>query len=572
VSAGAQHDAQAEANAAAASELAVAADSWWQRRMADDAFVRTHCAGVPAESLPDMSLEAAEERAGLARDLLGRLDGLEPHSFAPADRTTLNALRWDLGVAASTPAVFWHTFQLAPAWNELMTTQLALEEQPLTTADDRERYLHLVAQWPRFFEQCRGVLQEQRRRGILVPADAVPSMRDALAPLAAGPREHSSWPAAERLAGLSVDERSAFEAALERVLRDEAAPSAARALAVFDDDYLRAAPSAIGLGNYPGGLEAYAQMVRRDTTSAATPEELHRLGLDEVTRIEEVLVSCRDACGYPGLDTPAFRATSDDEVGVRLSRHLEALDARFGAFFSRRPKAPAALRPAPEELWDVLTYGYYIDPSPTDPTGYYTYNPTQTEPVSLLGLASLLFHELLPGHHLQACLQIENESLPLIRRYTLHDAFSEGWAEYASALAAEMGGYDDPLDLCGRLYAEMDMAIRLVLDTGLNALGWTRAQADAFWRAHSLVSEREAGMETLRYAVAMPAQALAYQYGHLRIRAMRAEAEASLGARFDIRRFHHWVLEVGDAPLGVLEDHVRRRVASDHCTDLEGES
>jgi uncharacterized protein (DUF885 family) len=160
----------------------------------------------------------------------------------------------------------------------------------------------------------------------------------------------------------------------------------------------------------------------------------------------------------------------------------------------------------------------------------------------------------------------------MIRRYTLHDSFSEGWAEYASALAGEMGGYDDPLDLCGRRYAEMDMAVRLVLDTGLNALGWTRAQADAYWWAHSLISEREAGMETLRYAVAMPAQALAYQYGHLRIRAMRAEAEAALGARFDIRRLHDWVLEVGDAPLGVLEDHVSRRVVSDLGTDIEGES
>jgi uncharacterized protein (DUF885 family) len=574
VASGARDGARPEAEAAAASELAAAAGAMWRSCLESDPFARTHWAGLPAESMPDMTFAAAQERAGSARDLLGRMERLDKAALDDDDRLTLESLMWDLEVAAGAPKVFWHTFQLMPAWNELMVTQLALEEQPLATAGDRERYLHLVSLWPRFFGQCREVLLEQRRRGVLVPRDAVPTLRHMIAPLATKPHEHSSWPATARLAGIDRAPRAAFEAALDTVLRDEVAPAARRTLTVFDDVYLRMAPSAIGLCNYPGGAEAYNLMVRRATTSTATPEELHQLGVSEVARLEELLHSCRAACGYPDLDASAFRGalradprlrpTSADEVGARLTRHLDGLDARFDDFFSRRPKAPAALRPAPEELWDVVTYGYYIDPSSADPTGYFSYNPTQSDPVSLLGIASLLFHELIPGHHLQLCLQSENEALPSFRRFAMHhDAFAEGWAEYASALAGEMGGYGDPLDLCGRLQAEMDMAIRLVLDTGLNALGWTRAQADAYWHTHSLVSEREAGMETLRYAVAMPAQALAYQYGHLRIRAMRAEAEAALGARFDIREFHDWVLGPGDVPLSVLEDHIRRRFSND---------
>jgi len=189
-------------------------------------------------------------------------------------------------------------------------------------------------------------------------------------------------------------------------------------------------------------------------------------------------------------------------------------------------------------------------------TGYYHYNGSDLANRSLLNAADLMYHELIPGHHFQVNLALENGKLPAFRREGGNTAYEEGWAEYAASVAGEMGMYADPYDLYGRLDSESFIATRLVVDTGMNALGWSRERAVAYMRASETNSDEQIRTESLRYCCDIPAQALAYRMGHLKIRDLREKAKAELGEQFDVRKFHDAVLGSGSLPMTTLEKHV----------------
>jgi uncharacterized protein (DUF885 family) len=227
-------------------------------------------------------------------------------------------------------------------------------------------------------------------------------------------------------------------------------------------------------------------------------------------------------------------------------------------WFMRRPKAPYGVRRLAPALEPVMTYGFYQRPTPQDPGGYYMFNGSKLEERSMLNAAALSYHELVPGHHFQVALTQENPRLSAFRKNAAYTAFLEGWGEYASDLAGEMGMYADPYDRAGRLSMDLFLSTRLVVDTGMNALGWSRERAMDYMRAHTFESETQIGTESLRYSADMPGQALAYKMGSRTIRALRERMREQLGDRFDVRRFHDAVLMHGSMPLGVLEQHVER--------------
>jgi uncharacterized protein (DUF885 family) len=232
-------------------------------------------------------------------------------------------------------------------------------------------------------------------------------------------------------------------------------------------------------------------------------------------------------------------------------------------YFARVPKAEGGVERLDPALEGAMTFGYYDPPRPGRERGLYYYNGSKPETRSLLFATPLIYHELVPGHHFQIGLQRENQDLPPIRQESLSTAFVEGWAEYASALAGEMGLYSEPRDRAGRLMMESFLVARLVVDTGMNALGWSRERAMEYLREKTFQSEGEIETETLRYSCDIPGQALAYKMGALHIRALRDRAERELGSRFDVRRFHDVVLGGGSLPLGVLEARVVRWIAAE---------
>jgi uncharacterized protein (DUF885 family) len=314
----------------------------------------------------------------------------------------------------------------------------------------------------------------------------------------------------------------------------------------------------------------YAYRVRQSTTTALSPAQIHDIGLAEVARIHAEMDAVMAQVGFTGTRAEffAFMTTekqfefaSEDALLVAY-RALEAkINARVGEQFSLTPKAAFEIRPVEAFRAQSAAGGSYQSPSEdgTRPGVFYV-NTYDLPSRKTWDAESLYLHEAIPGHHFQIALQQELTELPKFRRFGGETAFAEGWGLYAESLGKDVGVYTDPYQYFGRLQAELWRAIRLVVDTGLHSKGWTREQVIEYMLANSATSNTEAVSETERY-IAIPGQALAYKIGELKIKELRARAEAALGDRFDVRSFHAEVLRDGSVPLAVLEAKVDRWIA-----------
>jgi uncharacterized protein (DUF885 family) len=274
----------------------------------------------------------------------------------------------------------------------------------------------------------------------------------------------------------------------------------------------------------------------------------------------------RDSLGFTGSKAefherlrsdPRFYARSADEFGQRLMEQDARIRPHIEKAFLQQPEAPYGVARLDPALQDVLTYGYYAGPTRLRPAGTYFFNGSQLEERSLLSAAALAFHELIPGHHFQIALVRENDDLPEFRRQIRYPGYTEGWAEYSSSVVArDLGMYEDLYDLYGRLVFDMFFAVRLVVDTGMNYLGWSRERAMAFMSEYLMESDVQIASETLRY-VDRPAQALAYWLGRQAFVEARETAERGLGEAFDVRRYHHFMVSSGPLPLPLLREHVQ---------------
>jgi uncharacterized protein (DUF885 family) len=315
----------------------------------------------------------------------------------------------------------------------------------------------------------------------------------------------------------------------------------------------QAGGTGVGIGQYPGGEGCYGGLIRLHTGLDLSADEVHAIGLGEVERITERIRSELQITDEPAYRRrlsadPTMYADAPADVERLFQRHLDRLDPLLPRYFARLPAAAFRLCPLDVSL-DALTYGYYQPPGP-DGTGYYRYNTSRLSERPLLQAASVIYHEGMPGHHLQIGRQLENRALHPIRRVPTElrtfalNGYLEGWAEYAAGLCDEIGLYVDPVDRYGRLSSERFHAARLVVDTGLNVLGWSRDRAAAYLRVNGFLAEVEIGSELLRYAVDDPGQALGYHLGHWYLRKLRGGDDA--------REFHETVLADGPLPLAIL--------------------
>jgi uncharacterized protein (DUF885 family) len=561
---------------AAEQEAAAALDSLaeerWQQMLAESLPLRIRH-GLPPGDLPDLSWEEAERRARAAEEMLGRLAGIDPELLDDQRWLSHRVLEWEARQTVEGIPWFWHRFQVTPytwSFTGILQTFAAL---PLATPAQGEEYLRLLGQVPAVARQLLANLETQRQRGIVLPRPAVDLAVATFRGLAREPGESPFGPAPGRLAALEPDEAQVLLGQAAGLLRDRVNPALEEVAAYLEGAYREGAPATVGLDQYPGGAEAYRYVVRLHTTLDVTPEEVHRLGLAEVEHIAGEMEALRRELGSPEPSLaawhqrlrrdPRFLACTPEEVGDRLAAPLARIEPLVDGWFALQPEAPYGLERLPAALEGAMTFGYYQWPTPENPVGRYLYNASQLPERPQVFAAALVYHELVPGHHFQIALQQENEALPAFRRNSFHTAFTEGWAEYASELAGEMGLYAEPYDRYGRLAMDMFLSTRLVVDTGMHALGWSREQAAAFMGDHILESETQIATETLRYATDLPAQALAYKMGSRHIAELRRRAEAALGERFDVRRFHDAVLGSGSLPLAVLEAHIERWIAAE---------
>jgi len=337
------------------------------------------------------------------------------------------------------------------------------------------------------------------------------------------------------------------------------------------DEYLPVARDSIGLSQMKGGAELYAQLVEESTTLPLDPETIHQLGLREVARIKADLEALKVEVGFAGTlneffdyvrTDPKFQPKTREGLTQDYYRIGREVDAKIGDYFSLLPKSPLEIRPYDPSTEQFEAGGSYQSGSPDgERPGVFYFNAYDLPSRLTPGNVTLYLHEGAPGHHFQISLAQENEALPAFMRFGGTTAFVEGWALYAETLGYEMGFYKDPWNRYGTLQDEQLRAMRLVVDTGIHAKGWTRDQAIDFMMESSGMTRTEVVAEVDRY-IAIPSQALAYKIGALKIQELRKRAEAKLGAKFDIKAFHEQVLNTGGLPLTILEQKIDRWIAS----------
>ena len=333
------------------------------------------------------------------------------------------------------------------------------------------------------------------------------------------------------------------------------------------DEYLPAARDSVGLSQMKGGAQLYALLVENSTTLPLDPETIHQLGLSEVARVKSDLEKVKAEVGFTGTLNEFFDHVRNDTRFHPESREAltesyydigRAVDEKIGDYFSLLPKSALKIEPYDPSIEQFQAGGSYQSGSPDgERAGVFYFNAYDLPSRLTTGNVTLYLHEGAPGHHFQISLAQENEDLPAFMRFGGTTAYVEGWALYAETLGYEMGFYDDPWNRYGTLQDEQLRAMRLVVDTGIHAKGWSREQAIDFMMQNSGMTNTEVVAEVERY-IAIPSQALAYKIGALKIQELRKRAETRLGARFDIKAFHEQVLNTGGLPLAVLETKIDR--------------
>jgi len=369
---------------------------------------------------------------------------------------------------------------------------------------------------------------------------------------------------------ISAAEREALIAEARSAVMQGVVPAYERLLEFFENEYFVKARTTLAASDLPGGARFYQAQIHQYATLDMTAEEIHQLGLSEVARIRaEMEAIIRDlkfdgdlAAFIQFLRTdPQFYAKTPHELLAEASYFAKKIDGRLPMLFGKLPRQPYGVAPVPDSIAPFFTGGRYVS-APLDARegGYYWVNTYALESRPLYTLPALTLHEAVPGHHLQGALAMEQGEQPDFRRYDYISAFGEGWALYAEKLGIEMNIYETPYQDFGRLTYEMWRACRLVIDTGIHAKGWSREQAQDYLAANTALSIHEITTEIDRY-ISWPGQALSYKLGEYTLWQLRREAEARLGAGFDLRGFHDFILTLGSVPLDILKSEVQRWIA-----------
>jgi uncharacterized protein (DUF885 family) len=559
--------------------IRLASDAWEEVRRSP--FTQQALGIVPA-SLPDLSHAEAVRRAAVGKGLLERVAGFDLDPL-PLDlaltlrivefraRTWAREADWYWTVCDPMGVGFFGLF-LPTAYCGgflLSVVRPMLAGFRFEHQGDFDRYLALAADYPRLIDQMTERTSGQAERGIRIPRPQLGPVAALIDALKAQAR--SLWMVApQRLSRLSA---AAFTAELDRRIAKAIEPAFDRLAGVFSSDHLAKAPEGVGMSQYPGGRELYAELVRLHTTLDLTVEQVHQMGLERMARIETEMKAIRDEVGFAGdgaaylaqlQQDPRWRADTAEGVAAVFRRYIERIKPAFPTAFAAGARAGHDVAPLPEALQSSMTFGYYDVPKPDRPQGLYLFNPANLTKTSLFTVGALTYHELVPGHHHHFASQQENQSLHPLRAHSFVNAFNEGWAEYAASLAGELGMYPEPEERYGRLAMDAFLTCRLVVDTGMNALGWSLERARDYMRTKSTMAETEIRSETLRYSCDIPAQSLAYKIGDTLMFALRERMRAALGARFSLPAFHSVVIDAGALPLPVLEWHleqVTRRLA-----------
>lgn len=442
---------------------------------------------------------------------------------------------------------------------------------PFQTIKDYDDYVARLRKFPRQMDDTIANMRKGLAAKMMPPKFLLEKVTEQAAEIATSPADTSPFavPLQKLPATFSDAEKQRIRTDVVAAIRSSVLPSYDKFAKFMRNEYAPKGRTNVGVWALPDGKTRYAFMVRNQTTTNLTPEEIHQIGLDEVARIEGEMLQIAKKLGFDDLKSFNKSLETNDHVKVKSADHLVDLYrqyigqmyAKLPQLFGRLPKAALEIQPTPSFREGSSASADYNPGSPDGvrPGRVYV-NTYEAATRKTLPIESTSYHEGVPGHHMQLSIQQELTDLPPFRQQGGETAFVEGWALYSERLGKEVGFYQDPYSDYGRLNDEMLRAIRLVVDTGLHSKKWTREQVVKFFHDHSAIDEVEIQSETDRYIV-WPGQALAYKIGQLKILELRERAQKELGPQFDIRAFHDEVLGAGALPMQLLEERIVRWIA-----------
>ncbi len=514
---------------------------------------------------PEAGPAAVERRHAHDRDVLAALRAIDRAALAREDGVSFDLFEREYRERIEERSFKTYLVPLNQRAGIHASHELARTLRFETEKDYRDWLARLRA-FSGFLDSTIALLREGIREGVLQPKVIIRRVLNQVEKQAAAGPEASPYfaPFARLPPAIPAAAQKPLAAEAREAVSSSVLPALGRFRSFLESEYLPAAPEEVGIWQWPRGEEAYAFLARKHTTTNLTIKDIHEKGLAEVKRIRAEMEAIRERTGFQGSlaeffthlrSDPRFYYRTPPELLAGYRTVAKRIDPLMVRVLRRLPRAPYGVEPIPEISAPDTTTAYYLEPAADGSrAGTYYVNLYQPETRPRWEVMALRLHEAVPGHHLQIALAMELD-LPSFRRYGGATAFIEGWALYAESLGDDLGLYDDPYSKFGQLTYEMWRAVRLVVDTGLHAFRWSRERAIRYFLENAAKTEVDVVNEVDRY-IGMPAQALAYKIGEMRIRDLRCRAEERLKSAFDARDFHQAVLQSGAVSLDLLERQI----------------
>ncbi|MHC9419287.1 DUF885 domain-containing protein [Sphingomonas citri] len=535
---------------------------WRQQQLAADEDSRREARA----HLPDVGPAAQAARLKRWEDTAARLRAIRPADLSPAEQVNYAVYRQQIDALLNEQRFRDYEMPLTADtsfWGDVA----ASSRDPLANEREYRAYLSMLGELPRYFDQQIAAMRAGLRRGFTPPKVTLAG-RDIGVAQVVEAKTIADNPFYAPFVSLPKQIPAATQAELRRAgeaaIRDSVVPAHRRLLTFLRTEYVPGARITLAAADLPDGRAYYQSKVANYTTLPQTPEQVHAIGLAEVAKIRarmhQVMAQVKFRGDLPAFLTflrtdPRFYATAPQQLLDRAAWIAKTFDGKASRYFGRLPRSRFAIRPVPADVAPFYTAG-------RGGPGVYLVNTYDLPARSLYALPALTLHESAPGHAFQMPLAAENKDLPPFRRDSYLSVYGEGWALYCETLGEEMGMYETPYDLFGMLSYQAWRASRLVVDTGIHAMGWSRERAQTYLRDNTALSDHEVTTEVDRY-ISWPGQALSYYTGQLAIQRARARAEQRLGPKFNVKAFHDAVLALGSVPVSEIDRRVDQLIRDD---------
>lgn len=526
--------------------------------------------GAPAAApdnsrLDTVDADSQQLRLDYWQRVIKQLDAIDVTRLTPADRVNFEVYYAQVSNLLADQK--FKTWQMPFNSDSAFWSDVGYElgGDHLRSLDDYRKYLERLGQIPAYFGQEIDNMRLGLKRGFSVPREVLKGRDVSIAAVAdlKDPTQSSFYAPFKNLpASIPADQAQALQGQALQQIRDQVIPAYTKLLKFFHDEYVPQARATLAAEALPDGKAFYRQQIREYTTLDLSPDQIHQIGVEQVAKIHQQMLQVMQDTGFKG-DFPAFLAflRNDPQFYARTPQELldksawvaKEVDGQMARFFGHLPRSRFTIEPVPADIAPYYTSG-------RGGPDVYLVNTYDLKSRPLYNMPALTLHESYPGHALQLELAAESHGQPAFRRDGYIAAYGEGWGLYSEYLGNEMGIYKTPYQKFGFLTYQMWRACRLVVDTGIHHLGWTRQQAIDYLTVNTALSDREIANEVDRY-ISWPGQALSYELGYLKILELRARAEQALGAKFDIRHFNDTVLSTGSVPLPVLEKRIDHFIA-----------